>query len=103
VPDLVVCADASYWHDHPTRAQLVIEVAKSSLRKDRKVKAPLYASAAVDEYWIVDLEGGCVDVLREPDGEGEWRSRTVARRGETIAPVAFPDVVIDVASILPPV
>lgn len=102
LPDLVVCADASYWREHPTRAQLVVEVARSSLRKDRKVKAPLYAGASVDEYWIVDLEGGCLLVLRDSDGEGDWRSRQTLHRGETVSPLAFPDVVIAVADILPP-
>ena len=102
LPDLVVCSAGSYWDDHPSRAQLVVEVARTSLRKDRIVKARLYASVAVEEYWIVDVAGGCVHVLREPDGLGAWGSRQVAHRGDTIAPRAFPDVAIAVASILPP-
>ena len=102
LPDLVVCAAGSYWDDHPSRAQLVVEVARTSLRKDRIVKARLYASVAVEEYWIVDVAGGCVHVLRDPDGLGAWGSRQVVRRGDTIAPRAFPDVAIAVASILPP-
>jgi Uma2 family endonuclease len=103
VPDLVVCPPGSYWHEHPSRALLVIEVARTSLRKDRTVKAMLYGSVAVDEYWIVDVESGCVHVLRDPDGHGDWRTRRVAYRGDTLALLAFPDVVIDVASIVPPV
>lgn len=102
LPDIVVSPRASYWHDHPSRAHLVVEIARTSLRKDRTIKATLYGSVAVEEYWIVDVEGGCVHVLREPDGAGLWRARTVARRGDTVAPLAFPDVLVEVAAILPP-
>lgn len=102
VPDIVVVPPTRYWDDHPSRAYLVVEVARSSLRKDRGVKARLYGSVAVDEYWIVDVEGGAVHVLRDPDGEGGWRARQVARRGEVLTLVAFPDVRIAVADILPP-
>lgn len=103
LPDVLVCPAGSYWDDHPSRAFLVVEVARTSLRKDRTVKALLYGSVAVEEYWIVDVEGGCVHVLREPHGEGGWRSRRAAHRGETLTLLAFPDVTVEVASILPPV
>jgi len=102
VPDVVVAPGQDYWREHPTEALLVIEVARTSLRKDRGVKARLYGSVAVREYWIVDVEHGCVQVLREPDGRGGWAARRTAERGDSIALAAFPDVVIDVASILPP-
>lgn len=102
VPDIVVVPPTRYWVDHPSRAYLIIEVARTSLRKDRGVKARLYGSVAVDEYWIVDVEGGAVHVLRDPDGEGGWRSHRTARRGEALTLVAFPDVQIAVADILPP-
>ena len=50
---------------------LVIEVADSSLLKDREVKAPLYARFGVQEYWIIDLETRNTLVFR-PTGEGEY-------------------------------
>ena len=103
LPDIVVGPREPSWDEHPSQAYLVIEVARTSLRKDRGPKARLYGSVAVDEYWIVDVEGGCVHVFREPDGDGDWRSRRVARRGETLALLAFPDVTIEVARVLPPV
>ncbi len=103
LPDVVVSPAGEYWRDHPSRALLVIEVARTSLRKDRNVKARLYGSVAVEEYWIVDVEGGCVHVLRDPDGEGAWRGHQVAHRGDTLVPLAFPDVAVEVTRILPPV
>lgn len=102
-PDILVVPPVKYWDEHPTRAFLVIEVARSSLRKDRGIKARLYGSVEVDEYWIVDVDGGCVHVLRDPDGEGQWRSKHVARRGDTLHLVAFPDVMVAVDQVLPPV
>ncbi|HVV82591.1 MAG TPA: Uma2 family endonuclease [Kofleriaceae bacterium] len=103
LPDILVVPPARYWDEHPSRAHLVAEVAKSSLRKDQGIKARLYGSVAVEEYWIVDLEAGGVHVLRDADGNGEWRTRRFARRGEVLRLVAFPDVELAVAQILPPV
>ena len=62
---------------------LVIEIADSSLDKDRRVKSPLYASAGIPEYWIIDLERDEVEVCREPEGK-EYRSRQVLRGGDVI-------------------
>ena len=103
VPDILVVPPQPYWDDHPSTAYLVVEVARTSLRKDRGIKARLYGSVTVDEYWIVDIEAGLVHVMREPDGDGYWQSVRVARRGEVLHPLAFPDVAVAVSRILPPV
>lgn len=104
IPDLVVApAQTASWREHPSEALLVIEVARTSLRKDREVKARLYAQGAVAEYWIVDIDGRCVHVFRDADHRGSWRAHRVARRGETLAVAALPDVTIAVDDILPPV
>jgi Uma2 family endonuclease len=42
---------------HPGTAVLVIEVAGDSLRKDRRVKAALYARFGIPEYRIVIVGG----------------------------------------------
>jgi Uma2 family endonuclease len=100
-PDLAVVADVDYWREHPTSAFLVVEVARSSLRKDRRLKGVLYGLAEVDEYWIVNHVEGVVEVYRDRHA-GEWRQRTTHGRGETITMVRFPDVTIAVSDILPP-
>ena len=82
-------------------AYLIVEVARSSLRKDKGPKAALYGLAEVDEYWIVNQVDALVEVYRDRHA-GEWRSEQVHRRGETIAMARFPDVTIAVAEILPP-
>lgn len=101
-PDLAVVPAIEYWDDHPTKAFLIIEVARSSIRRDKGPKALLYGLADVDEYWIVNLVDEVVEVYRDRHN-GEWRQRTTHQRGETIALLAFPDVGIAVSEILPPV
>jgi len=101
-PDVYVTPLGDYWHEHASRAHLIVEVSNSSLAYDRSEKALLYGISLVDEYWIVDLVHGLVEVRRDRDA-GTWRSITTFRRGETIQMLAFPDVTIAVSEILPPV
>jgi len=55
---------------HPSVAELVIEVARSSQRLDRTVKRRLYAEANVPEYWIVDVHARVVEIFTQPaDGD----------------------------------
>jgi Uma2 family endonuclease len=84
---------------HPTTAVLVIEVADSSLRRDRE-KAALYARAGIPDYWIMNLRERCLEFLRDPQN-GVYRSRTILRTGDSVSPLARPDVSIAVADLLP--
>ena len=88
-------------HPTPDEALLVVEVAQSSLSYDRGRKLRAYARRKVPEYWIVDLRHEQVDVYREPAGEG-YAAHHVARRGDAVAPLAFPDDAVPVDEILPP-
>lgn len=100
-PDIYVTPVGDYWRAHPSHAHLVVEVANSSLAYDRAEKALLYGIADVEEYWIVDLVHGLVEVRRGRD-QGTWSSITTYGRGDHIAVLAFPDVTIEVSAILPP-
>src|SRR6266550_155246 len=44
-PDVAIVPLGDHARAHPDRAMLIIEVAESSLRKDRLVKGPLYAAS----------------------------------------------------------
>ena len=101
-PDVLVFPNGDYWHAHPDRAHLIVEVAQSSLRWDRNTKSQLYGISQVDEYWIVNLVENVVEVYRDRV-DGTWRTRTTHARGEMIAMHAFPDVAVAVSEILPPV
>jgi len=84
----------------PTAADvlLIIEVADRSLTRDRRVKIPLYARAGIPEVWIVDLEGGSVEVYTAPTPTN-YRSVRQYRPGESVCPSAFPDLFLSVDEI----
>jgi Uma2 family endonuclease len=103
-PDVVVAPKHTVsWSEHPSEALLVVEISRTSLSKDRGLKSRLYGEVAVAEYWIVDIDGGCVHVLRDADEAGRWQSHRVAQRGETLTVATFPDVTIAVDDIVPPI
>jgi Uma2 family endonuclease len=97
-PDLAVVPPGDYRKAHPARALLVIEVALSSLNKDRKVKAPLYAASSFPEYWIVDVRAQRIEVHRSPAGD-RYTSVTRHAPGEVLRPEAFPDLAVSVAEV----
>jgi Uma2 family endonuclease len=99
-PDLAVVPLGDYSREHPCEAHLIVEVAVSSLRKDREVKGPLYASSGFREYWIVNVPERLLEVYREPR-EGSYTDVTRLRPSETVRLVAFPDVELRVADVLP--
>ena len=84
---------------HPHDAFLIVEVAESSLAKDRGIKARLYAAAGVVEYWVVDLQSMRIEVRTGPKGRAYAHRRT-AGLGDAIRLVAFPDVEIRVGDVL---
>lgn len=49
----------------PTDVLLLVEVAKTTLGRDRDVKGPLYARHGITEYWLVDVGAGAVIVERD--------------------------------------
>src|SRR6185369_14786043 len=98
-PDFTVVPSGEYDLDHPSEAYLVIEVAESSLAKDRGKKLRLYASCAVAEYWVVNLPERCIEVYTEPSPAAYSRVERY-ERGQSIRLVAFPDIAFAVPDIL---
>lgn len=101
-PDIAVVPGhfRDYVRAHPTTAILIVEVADSSLMKDRKLKASLYARAGIPEYWILNLVDWCLEVYRAPKN-GVYTSRTILQEGESISPLSRPEVSIAVADLFP--
>lgn len=99
-PDLAVVAAADYSRAHPQHALLVIEVADTSLQKDRGIKTALYATAAIPEFWLVNLTDRIVEVHREPE-DGRYREvGRVDARGSLVS-ARFPTLRVPVADLLP--
>jgi Uma2 family endonuclease len=91
-PDLMITQEADTTEDGPRSALLVIEIADTSLRKDRRVKLSIYAEAGVCEYWIVNVsEPGTVsvEVYAEPTGS-TYARQEVLRDGDTLRPTKVP-------------
>jgi len=58
-------------HPGPQDVPLVIEVADSSLQRDRTLKKRLYAAAGILVYWIVNLIDNQIEVYTDPSGPGD--------------------------------
>jgi Uma2 family endonuclease len=78
---------------------LIVEIADASLRYDREVKGPLYARAGIPEYWIVNIPERTIEVHRVPDQQSGRYTDIHITSSESIAPSAFPDVVINLSEL----
>jgi hypothetical protein len=91
-------------HPGPADIRLVIEVADTTLARDRGIKLRSYARAGLTPYWIVALGEGTVEVYTDPyvdDDAPGYRSPRIFRRGEAVplefageslAPIAVTDL-----------
>jgi len=86
-------------HLGPAGVSRIIGVAGSSADYDRTHRLPLYGRAGIPEALGVDLAREEAVVGRDPSPEGDRTLRT-ARRGETLTPLAFPDLILSVDEIL---
>jgi len=76
--ELLTRASTGFAYLEPGEAQLVIEVAVTSLAYDRGLKAWLYARHAVRELWVIDANERITWVHAGASGEG-WSS--IVKRG----------------------
>ena len=71
-PDIAVVrgSELDYMarHPGPSDMALVVEVADSSLVRDRSDKFRIYARAAVPVYWIINLVNRQIEVYTDPTG-----------------------------------
>jgi Uma2 family endonuclease len=102
-PDVMLLRprDDFYTTAHPVAADvlLLIELADTTLRLERRVRLPLYARVGVQESWLCDIASERVEVHREPLGH-RYRAVQALNRGETLRSLAFPDVTLIVDDLL---
>lgn len=70
-------------HPQPEDILMIIEVADSSLEKDRNIKLPGYAKAGIPEAWLVVLGEKTVEVHTQPSAEG-YNNIQIFRAGNPI-------------------
>ena len=108
-PDVCVVRGSprDYTHAHPTRPELIVEVALSGLSVARGRKATAYARGGIEDYWIVNLINRVLEVHREPARPGPARRRWGYAALETlgadaiVTPLAAPPARIRIADLLP--
>jgi Uma2 family endonuclease len=99
-PDIaVVPGRPRDYAGHPTTADLLIEVADSSLNFDTNEKRLLYARPGICDYWVVDINGRRLLVYRDPQS-GDYATQLVLGPADTVSPLAAPAAVVRVADLL---
>lgn len=102
-PDLALLRwrDDYYAESHPGPDDilLIVEVSDTSLAYDRDTRLPLYARFQIPEVWILDIQGGHLEIHLEPDAGRytlQFRPKDLSR--VTIA--ALPDLELDLRDLL---
>ncbi|MGB3636927.1 MAG: Uma2 family endonuclease [Rivularia sp. (in: cyanobacteria)] len=105
-PDIaVVKIDPLDYADHhpiPDEVYLVIEVADTTFKKDCETKGKAYAAAGIVDYWVLDVINRQLHVFREASENG-YKSEVILKDNDTISPLNFPDLTINILEMLPPI
>lgn len=71
-PDVAIVAEQDHeyleHHPEPDDVAVVIEVADTSLPRDKGWKKSVYARARIPCYWIVNLSDASIEVFTKPTG-----------------------------------
>lgn len=101
-PDVAILhfREDDYAQNHPDQGDvfLLLEVADSSLDYDRRIKMKLYSRYGIPEAWLADLDQSVLEVHRDPSPQG-YQEVLRLHRGDRVAPLAFPDLEIEVDAI----
>lgn len=93
-PDLaVVSGRPRDYSGHPTTADLVVEVADTSLDFDTNEKRLLYARAGIRDYWVVDINGRRLLVYRNPQS-GDYANQQALGPADVVSPLASSSLVL---------
>ena len=107
-PDVaVVKGSPRDFREHPQNALLIVEVSETTYRFDSKIKAGLYASTGIEDYWIVNLNGNRLEVYRQPVADDaqpfghRYADVKLLSATDAVTCLAFPKAQIKVADLLP--
>ncbi len=98
-PDLVLAKPPHeiYFERHlgPDDIYLIVEIADSTLARDRFVKGHAYAKSEIEQYIVLNLQEKTIEDYRKPTNES-YRSRQSYKIGDKFNLAAFPEVEISV-------
>ena len=107
-PDIAVVPGApGDYQEHPQKPLLVVEVSETTYRFDSKVKAGLYASTGIEDYWIVNLNANRLEVYRQPVADDaqpfghRYADVKLLAASDVVTWLASPEAQIKVADLLP--
>lgn len=94
-PDLAVIRgqprDYQDHHPRPDDIIVVIEVADTTLQRDREIKQQIYAHARIPTYWIINLVDRQIEVYTDPTATTDpptYQQRSIYRADESL-PIVF--------------
>ncbi len=109
VPDIVIIKGKArdFINAHPQTADLVVEISDTTLSYERNRKASLFAKNGIEDYWILNLKNGRLEIYRRPitdknafHGFG-YAEMLIFTEKDTVSPLAAPKAKIKVADLLP--
>jgi len=107
-PDLALVkglpADFADRHPGPADVTCVIEVAGTSLERDRTIKQRIYAAAGIPQYVIANLIHSRVEVFEKPDsakGRYRWRAELAGDQEVSLLVTEGRRLMVAVADCLP--
>lgn len=106
-PDLLVLRPRDDFYKEskprPMDVLLLAEVSDSSLKRDLKVKLPIYARSGVECVWIIDIPGRRVHTFTDPDpASSTYRQAEVLSDGALSITIEDTKIDLEVTSLLRP-
>ncbi|MEO1294247.1 MAG: Uma2 family endonuclease [Cyanobacteria bacterium J06636_16] len=101
-PDVVVVkGDTRQYldrHPGPNDIALIIEIADTTLQRDRGTKKRAYARSRIPIYWIVNLNEGQIEVYTQPSStQADYLQRQDYKIADTLAVMLDEDLVGEIA------
>ncbi|MBC6473827.1 MAG: Uma2 family endonuclease [Hormoscilla sp. GM102CHS1] len=101
-PDIAIVRlpASAYKQRHPQADDIfwIVEVAKTSLKKDLELKSTIYARAGIQEYWVLDLSAKQMVVFRNPQN-GKYSTKQTLTGGK-VTPLAFGEIQVSIERLL---
>ncbi len=101
-PDIAVVrltrTNYSARHPYPEDIYWLIEISNTTIEEDLGRKKKIYANAEIDEYWVINLKTTEIIIFREPSGD-DYKTKFTVNEG-TITPISFPELQIEVKTLL---
>ncbi|MDV2997355.1 MAG: hypothetical protein N4J56_007060 [Chroococcidiopsis sp. SAG 2025] len=99
---LVRINERNYYDRHPSVEDLflLVEVSDATLSFDTNQKLAAYARSGVSDYWVADVNAGCVRIFRHPQNS-EYLQQFFVHPGNQITALAFPEKTIEIGQFFP--